>query len=302
MRSPAPRLPCQILPQLVADPAIVQRPVVALLYRQQKVGHRLTTHHAHNKKNPDQRSQHQSHVRQATQPFPSLQVRVIENLLHRGKNGLLLLYRLREVPFAFLLTPAFLKPVPYIQHSFMPSQTHFRLPRRWPIVILALAAGVALRLWFIHAYPEILGDPLVYGSIAKNWMLHGVYGTTLSGALRPTLIRLPGYPLFLMLCFKLFGMEHYHAVMYAQTGIDLGTCLLIAAFTRRIWNAKAGWWALWLAALCPFTANYAAVPLTETLELFSIALALYALARFLENPGWGWAALEAAAWSYAALL
>ena len=177
-----------------------------------------------------------------------------------------------------------------------------RLPRHWWIALFALAAGAALRLWFIHAYPEILGDPLVYGAIAKNWMLHGVYGTTSSGALRPTLIRLPGYPLFLMACFKLFGMEHYHAVMFVQTAIDLATCLVLAAFTRRIWNEKAAWWALWLAALCPFTANYAAVPLTETLEIFSITIALYALARFLETPRWRWAILEASAWSYAALL
>jgi hypothetical protein len=174
--------------------------------------------------------------------------------------------------------------------------------RYWWTILAALVTGAALRLWFIHAYPEILGDPLVYGSIAKNWMLHGVYGTTTSGALRPTLIRLPGYPLFLALCFRLFGMEHYHAVMYAQTVIDLATCLTLAAFTRRIWNEKAGWWALWLAVLCPFTANYAAVPLTETLEIFSIAVTLYALVRFLETPRWSWAILEGLAWSYASLL
>jgi Dolichyl-phosphate-mannose-protein mannosyltransferase len=182
------------------------------------------------------------------------------------------------------------------------AETRSRLPRHWWLALLALAAGAALRLWFIHAYPEILGDPLIYGSIAKNWMLHGVYGTTTSGTLRPTLIRLPGYPLFLMVCFKLFGMEHYHAVMFAQTAVDLATCIVLAAFTRRIWNDKAAWWALWLATLCPFTANYAAVPLTETPEIFSIAVALYALARFLETPRWSWTILEALAWSYAALL
>jgi hypothetical protein len=180
--------------------------------------------------------------------------------------------------------------------------TNHGLPRRWWIALLALACGAALRLWFIHAYPEVLGDPLVYGAIAKNWMLHGVYGTTTSGALRSTLIRLPGYPLFLMACFRLFGMEHYHAVMFAQTAVDLATCLVLAAFTRRIWSERAGWWALWLAALCPFTANYAAVPLTETLEIFSISVALYALVRFLESPRWGWAILESLAWSYASLL
>jgi len=171
---------------------------------------------------------------------------------------------------------------------------------------VALVAGAALRLWFIHAYPEVQGDPLVYGSIAKNWMLHGVYGSTTSGALRPTLIRLPGYPQFLALCFKLFGMEHYHAVMFLQTVVDLASCILIAAFTRRIWNRRAAWWALWLAVLCPFTANYAAAPLTETLEIFWISVAFYALSRFLqadeESPQWRWALLQALAWSYAALL
>lgn len=174
--------------------------------------------------------------------------------------------------------------------------------RRWWLIALALAAGAALRLWFIHAYPEVEGDPLVYGDIAKNWMLHGIYGRTIAGHIVPTLIRLPGYPLFLILCFRLFGIEHYNAVMYAQVAIDLATCLLIAALARRIWSPRAGWWALWLAVLCPFTANYTGTPLTETLELFSIALAFYAFDRFLATPRWSWALTLAFAWSYAAIL
>lgn len=175
--------------------------------------------------------------------------------------------------------------------------------RKLGLVLVALAAGAALRLWFIWAYPEIGGDTLIYGNIAKNWMLHGVYGVSAAGeALHPTLIRLPGYPLFLRLCFQLFGIEHYYPVLFVQVVVDLLTCLLIAGFARRVWNERAGWWALWLAALCPFTANYTAAPLTETLELFSIALAFYALSRFLGEPGWRWALVLAAAWSYAALL
>ena len=127
--------------------------------------------------------------------------------------------------------------------------------KSWFFLVLALAAGAALRLWFIHAYPEVQGDPLIYGDIAKNWMLHGIYGlsggasaapgapdSALVAGIHPTLIRLPGYPLFLMLCFWLFGMEHYHAVMFAQTGIDLATCLVIAAFACRLWSRR--WWAL----------------------------------------------------------
>src|ERR1700761_2510573 len=178
----------------------------------------------------------------------------------------------------------------------------FALPRRWWIALFALAAGAALRLWFIHAYPEVQGDPLIYGDIAKNWMVHGVYGLSGTDTIRPTLIRLPGYPLFLVLCFRLFGMEHYHAVMYVQTVVDLITCLLIAGFTAKIASPRAAWIALWLAALCPFTANYAATPLSETLELFTIALALFSFARLLENPEWRWVLLLAFAFSYAAIL
>ena len=178
----------------------------------------------------------------------------------------------------------------------------FALPRRWWIALFALAAGAALRLGFIHAYPEVQGDPLIYGDIAKNWMLHGIYGLSGSDGIHPTLIRLPGYPLFLVLCFRLFGVEHYHAVMYVQTVVDLASCLLIAGFAAKIASRRAAWIALWLAALCPFTANYAATPLTETLELFTIALALFSFARLLENPEWRWVLLLAFAFSYAAIL
>lgn len=174
--------------------------------------------------------------------------------------------------------------------------------RKWIFALVVLAAGAALRLWFIHAYPEVQGDTFIYGDIAKNWMLHGVYGRSVDGGIDPTLIRLPGYPLFLILCFRLFGMEHYNAVMFFETALDLTACLVIAGFARRIWSERAGWLALWLAALCPFTANYVAAPLTETPEIFCTALAFYALARFLETPGWRWALVQAVAWSYAALL
>ena len=174
--------------------------------------------------------------------------------------------------------------------------------RHWISVALALVAGAALRLWFIHAYPEVDGDPLIYGDIAKNWLQHHVYGLTTDGSVHPTLIRLPGYPLFLAICFLLFGMEHYHAVMFAQTAIDLGSCLLIAALVRRIWSPRGAMVALWLAALCPFTANYAATPLAESLSIFCVALGLYSLARLVEKPSPGWLLAMAFSMSLAAML
>lgn len=168
---------------------------------------------------------------------------------------------------------------------------------------LALALGLALRLWFVRHYPVLDGDPLIYGDIAKNWLLHGVYGFSLDHGVRPTLVRLPGYPAFLAACFRLFGMENYTAVLYVQTGMDLVTCLLVAAYAARYISFRAGMAALYLAALCPFTANYVASPLTETPTLFCIALGLYAFARYVERPGARpWFFALAFAISYAALL
>ncbi len=67
--------------------------------------------------------------------------------------------------------------------------------------------------------------------------------------------------------------------------------------------------AVWLGAVCPFTANYVAAPLTETLTLFCMAVAFYGLARWrgrvVEEGCRGvnrWLFVIAAALGYAVLL
>jgi 4-amino-4-deoxy-L-arabinose transferase-like glycosyltransferase len=174
-------------------------------------------------------------------------------------------------------------------------------------VLAAMVVGLLLRLWFIHYYPVVDGDSLVYGEIARNWFWHGIYGFTRANAIHPTLIRLPGYPLFLGICFFFFGVDQYTKVLVLQAVIDLYSCLLVAGFAARMISRRAGVATLYLAALCPFTANFVASPLTETPTLFCIALGLYALARYVEQPqfhgrfgGWFWALVFSI--SYAALL
>jgi 4-amino-4-deoxy-L-arabinose transferase-like glycosyltransferase len=173
--------------------------------------------------------------------------------------------------------------------------------------LVVLAAGAALRLWFIHAHPMVQGDSLLYGDIAANWLNHGIYGHSVGHAsgvttVEPTLVRLPGYPAFLALCFALFGTAHYRAVVYIQAFIDLGSCLLIAQLARKLSGPHAARFALLLAALCPFTANYVAFPLTETLSIFCVALGFLALAELLERPRLLWTVLLVFSWGYAALL
>jgi hypothetical protein len=174
-------------------------------------------------------------------------------------------------------------------------------------VAAALAAGLALRLWMLRKLFEANGDTLIYGDLAKNLLEHGRYAMTLpSGEIYSTLIRLPGYPLFLALCFRLFGMENYFSVACVQIVMDLASCLLLADFVRRIApagrNRGAALATLWLAAFCPFTASYTVFPLAETPTLFMLALAMWAMARFREHPAWGSALCFTFAVTYAALL
>jgi hypothetical protein len=153
---------------------------------------------------------------------------------------------------------------------------------RVPCVIAALAMGLLLRVWFVTMHSQVGGDALVYGDIAKNWLQHGIYGLTEAAGLRSTLMRLPGYPLFLAICFKIFGIDHYTPALWVQCIVDLTTCLLVSDIAKSLAgeDERAGLIALWLAALSPFTANYVAAPLTETLSLFCVALTFFGLIRW----------------------
>jgi hypothetical protein len=172
---------------------------------------------------------------------------------------------------------------------------------------LAVLAGCGLRLWMLWKFFEVNGDSRLYGGMAKNLLLHGRYALTDgAGTLHPTLIRLPGYPLYLAVCFQLFGMENYYWAACIQIALELAGCVFLALFVYRIvppaGKASAAQATLWLAVLCPFAAVYAAEPLTESLTLFCLALALWSAARFQDRPDWGSALAFTFAVTYAALL
>jgi hypothetical protein len=165
------------------------------------------------------------------------------------------------------------------------------LLRKSPVYFAVLtAAAVALRLFFIVKFPNVSGDAFFYGDLAKNWLRHGILGTSDIGGIHPSLIRLPGYPAFLATVWAIAGVEHYRAVLLVQMFLDVGTCFLIADLARRVLASEKGAKiAFLLAAVCPFTANYVASALTETLAIFLAALALNLAVKALDSqrlPAW----------------
>ena len=165
---------------------------------------------------------------------------------------------------------------------YIPRVRHL-LRKHLPFFVAVTAAGIALRVGFLVFSPQVMNDSYVYGDIAKNWLVHGVYGLSGSQAISPTFIRLPGYPAFLAFVFAVFGLEHYRAALILQIFADLGTCFLCASIAFRLLGPRAAKIAFLLAALGPFLANYAAAALTETLEIFFTALAFELALRGLEN-------------------
>jgi hypothetical protein len=113
-----------------------------------------------------------------------------------------------------------------------------------------------------------------------------VYGLFVNGQLMPVDQRMPGYPAFVAALYAMFGRTRM-AVMLAQAGIELVTCVFAALIASRIAPAEkkslAATIALWLAALCPFTASYAAAIVTETLAAFFTTLALLTLVWILTD-------------------
>lgn len=155
---------------------------------------------------------------------------------------------------------------------------NWRKRRRTAIVLIGLAAALAFNLWIaVCLANDAPNDGKLYAQMASNIVGQGVLSAESKAPFTPTLIRLPGYPLFLAVVYSVFGDGNNYAVRLVQGGIYTAASLLVALIA---WNwaggtkrrrRKAAIWTFILAAFCPFTAIFSATILTETLTMFFLA-------------------------------
>ena len=152
---------------------------------------------------------------------------------------------------------------------------------RWNIyaflILLALSFRVFIAIRLANDEPD---DGRVYSQIARNILEQHIYSHDAQPPYTPSLIRLPGYPLFLVGIYAVFGHGNNTAVRLVQAVLDTITCALIAWVVFE-WTRKhrAAMLAFALAAICPFTAIYVATILTEVPTNF-LAVATVLTATF----------------------
>src|SRR3989441_6656175 len=169
------------------------------------------------------------------------------------------------------------------------------------VAVLLTLAGLGFRLFLaLHLPNDEPDDGRLYARIAVNVLEHRSYSIETEEPYSPTLIRVPGYPLFIAGVYAVFGRDNNRAVRIVQAVLDTITCWLIALLALA-W-APAGWpldkrrrlflIALAMAVCCPFPAIYVTTILTETcttllatLCALSATLAVKAESR-VKSAGW----------------
>ena len=155
------------------------------------------------------------------------------------------------------------------------------------IAALVLLVAFGFRLFVALRLPnDTPDDGRVYAQIARNVLEHHVYSHEEQAPFVPSLIRLPGYPLFLSAIYSIAGHTNNTAVRIVQAIIDTATCILVALVAFQ-WTADekrkriSSIAAFTLAALCPFTTIYVATILTEVPTSFlAVLLCLLATIAF----------------------
>jgi len=165
--------------------------------------------------------------------------------------------------------------------------------KRWTVaVVLLLVIAAGFRLAVAHWLPNDLpNDGKLYAQMARNVLEQHVYSHETEAPYVPSLIRLPGYPLFLATIYSVFGHTSNGAVRIIQALVDTGTCALVALLAF-YWQPdeklkrKTAMAALVLAAVCPFTTIYAATILTEVPATFLVMAMFLAATLAFQAESW----------------
>jgi len=151
-------------------------------------------------------------------------------------------------------------------------------------IILLIAVSFRLLLVLLLARADWPGSIPGYDHDAVEY--HTLAIAILRGEGLVNLYRMPLYPCFLALLYKVFGIW-FLPVRIIQILIGSATCCVLYFFVRTVRNDRnEAYWSALLLAVYPFHAIYSTILITETvfIALFVTALFLFARSLVRQSP------------------
>src|SRR6266498_2958707 len=99
------------------------------------------------------------------------------------------------------------------------------------LLLVAFAFRFAVARYLPNDTPD---DGKIYAQMARNVLEQHVFSHAAEPPYDPSLIRLPGYPLFLAGVYSLFGHTNNGAVRITQAVLDTTACVLIDRKSTRL--------------------------------------------------------------------
>src|SRR5207249_10782649 len=100
--------------------------------------------------------------------------------------------------------------------------------KHWLVLVILLFVAAFFRVsvahWLANDNPD---DGRVYAQIARDVLEQHVFSQDAEASYQPTLIRTPGYPLFIAAVYSVLGHSNNGAVRIVQAFIDTATCALV---------------------------------------------------------------------------
>ena len=155
----------------------------------------------------------------------------------------------------------------------------------WALLVFGLALVSGLTMVFVVSKTSVVSagfDPYNFGQMGKSIAAgHGFAGF---GNLLER--KAPLYPAAIGAVYAVFGV-HPQLFLVIQCFMFAGTCLLVFAIGRRLFNEHTGVVAAVICALNPMLLNYIAYLHLETQLTLLVTLTIWLMVRFYQRPSVG---------------
>jgi len=158
------------------------------------------------------------------------------------------------------------------------------IKRIFLVFFIALIIRACYALFFVDVSTLATEDQALYINLGENMARTGEFLRTVGDGYREEWVtsRVPGYPKFLALVYKLFG-ENNMAVIWFQIIIDSITCVVIGLIAESI-VTRAFLYAGLVSALNLNMIILSGMVLTDTLFLFLFSLFILSVFYYLKSP------------------